>query len=146
MSRYIWVLAGGLSYEREVSLRSGRRIAEALKAAGYETELKDSDARLLAAISEHRPDAIVIALHGSTGEDGALRALLEMAEVPYVGSSPAASALAWDKPRAKAQLNLAGVKTPPGIALSQHTFRELGAQPVLDRVISSLGLPLMIKP
>ncbi|MGH3430461.1 MAG: D-alanine--D-alanine ligase family protein [Mycobacteriales bacterium] len=146
MSRYVWVLAGGLSYEREVSLRSGRRITEALRAQGHEAELRDSDGQLLGALAKNKPDAIVIALHGPTGEDSALRALIEMARVPYVGSSPAASALAWDKPRAKAQLELSNVKTPAGIALSQHVFRELGAQPVFDLVVKNLGMPLMIKP
>ncbi len=146
MNRYIWVLAGGLSYEREVSLRSGRRITEALRDQGYDAEMHDADGQLLARLTTEPPDAVVIALHGSTGEDGGLRALLEMTGVPYVGSSPTASALAWDKPRAKALLSHSGVPTPRGVALSQHAFRELGAVPVLDRVAQNLGFPLMIKP
>ncbi len=146
MSRYVWILAGGLSYEREVSLRSGRRVTDALRDQGYEAELQDADGQLLSRLSADPPDAVVIALHGSTGEDGGLRALLEMVGVPYVGSSPSASALAWDKPRAKALLSHSGVPTPRGVALSQHAFRELGAVPVLDKVVESLGLPLMIKP
>ena len=146
MSRYVWVLAGGLSYEREVSLRSGRRIADALRDRGYEAELCDADGQLLSRLGSAPPDAVVIALHGSTGEDGGLRALLEMLDVPYVGSNSAASALAWDKPRAKALLSQVGVPTPRGVALSQHAFRELGATPVLDEVVEHFGLPLMIKP
>lgn len=146
MSRYVWVLAGGLSYEREVSLRSGRRVTDALRGEGYEAELHDADGQLLSRLTTSPPDAVVIALHGSTGEDGGLRGLLEMVGVPYVGSSPTASALAWDKPRAKAWLTQSGIPVPPGIALSQHAFRELGAVPVLDAVVENLGLPLMIKP
>ncbi|MGH3544684.1 MAG: D-alanine--D-alanine ligase family protein [Mycobacteriales bacterium] len=146
MSRYVWVLTGGLSYEREVSLRSGHRISDALRQHGYEAELHDADGQLLAGLTADSPDAVVIALHGSTGEDGGLRALLEMVGVPYVGSNPEASALAWDKPRAKAWLSHLGIRTPRGVSLSQHAFRELGAAPVLDHVVKSLDLPLMIKP
>lgn len=146
MSRYIWILAGGLSYEREVSLRSGRRIADALRRHGHDAQLRDSDSQLLSSLVSDPPEAVIIALHGSTGEDGALRALLEMTGTPYVGSDPDSSALAWNKPLAKARLAAAGIPTPASIALPHHTFRELGAQAVLDRVVDSLGLPLMVKP
>ena len=140
------VLAGGLAYEREVSLRSGRRICEALKASGVAVRTMDPDAALLAALDGDRPDAVFIALHGADGEDGALRSVLDLADVPYVGSDAAACRMAWDKPTAKATVRAAGLDTPDWVALPHSTFRELGAAVVLDRIVERLGLPLMVKP
>jgi D-alanine-D-alanine ligase len=146
MSRRVLVLAGGLSYERDVSLKSGRRAADALRRAGVEATIRDADSGLLAALDAERPDAVVIALHGAIGEDGALRGVLDLVGVPYVGPSAQASRVAWDKPSAKAELREAGIPTPDWVALPHETFRELGAQAVLDRILDRLGLPLMVKP
>jgi len=142
----ILVLAGGLSHERDVSLRSGRRVADALRSVGVGVEIRDSDSTLLAALAGHPPDAAFIALHGGPGEDGALRGVLDLVGVPYVGAGPAACRLAFDKPTAKALVAAAGVPTPRGVALPATTFRELGAAAVLDQLVASLGLPLMVKP
>jgi len=146
MSRRVLVLAGGLSYERDVSLRSGRRVVDALRRAGVEASVRDADSGLLAALDAERPDAVVIALHGAIGEDGALRGVLDLVGVPYVGPGAQVSRVAWDKPSAKAELREAGIPTPDWVALPHETFRELGAQSVLDRITDRLGLPLMVKP
>jgi D-alanine-D-alanine ligase len=142
----IVVLAGGLSYEREVSLHSGRRVAEALREVGVEAEERDADAGLLQALSDDPPAAVFIALHGAAGEDGAIRGVLDLAGIPYVGADPVACWRAWDKPAAKATMIAAGLTTPPAVALPHATFRELGAPLVLDRIADRLGLPLMVKP
>ncbi|MGB9377345.1 MAG: D-alanine--D-alanine ligase [Mycobacteriales bacterium] len=140
------VLAGGLSYEREVSLRSGRRVIEALRHAGVEAIQLDADGQLLNRLTEIAPDAVFVALHGSAGEDGALRDVLDLLGVPFVGSTAAACRLAWDKPCAKSAMETAGILTPPSVVLPHSTFRELGAAAVLDRLVARLGLPLMVKP
>jgi D-alanine-D-alanine ligase len=140
------VLAGGLAYEREVSLHSGRRVCEALKQAGVAVRMLDPDGELLAGLDVDRPDAVFIALHGADGEDGALRSVLDLAGVPYVGSDAAACRMAWDKPTAKAIVHAAGLATPDWVALPHSTFRELGAAVVLDRIVERFGLPLMVKP
>ena len=140
------VLAGGLAYEREVSLHSGRRVCEALKQAGVAVRMLDPDSELLAGLAVDRPDAVFIALHGADGEDGALRSVLDLADVPYVGSDAAACRMAWDKPTAKAIVHAAGLTTPAWVALPHSTFRELGAAVVLDRIVERFGLPLMVKP
>lgn len=140
------VLAGGLAYEREVSLHSGRRVCEALKQAGVAVRMLDPDGELLAGLAVDRPDAVFIALHGADGEDGALRSVLDLADVPYVGSDAAACRMAWDKPTAKAIVHAAGLTTPEWVALPHSTFRELGAAVVLDRIVERFGLPLMVKP
>ncbi|MGK5113555.1 MULTISPECIES: D-alanine--D-alanine ligase family protein [unclassified Geodermatophilus] len=140
------VLAGGLNFEREVSLSSGTQVWEELTRAGVDAEVRDADAELLPGLSAAPADAVFIALHGATGEDGALRAVLDLAGVPYVGSPAAACRLAWDKPAAKSVVRSAGVTTPDWVALPHSTFRELGAGAVLDLIVARLGLPLMVKP
>ena len=140
------VLAGGLAFEREVSLVSGTQVVEELSRAGLDAELRDADADLLPGLAAAPADAVFIALHGATGEDGALRAVLDLAGVPYVGSPAAACRLAWDKPAAKSVVRTAGVTTPDWVALPHSTFRELGAGAVLDLMVARLGLPLVVKP
>jgi D-alanine-D-alanine ligase len=140
------VLAGGLTFEREVSLSSGTQVWEELARAGLDAELRDADAELLPGLAASPADAVFIALHGATGEDGALRAVLDLAGVPYVGSPAAACRLAWDKPAAKSVVRSAGLTTPDWVALPHSTFRELGAGAVLDLMVARLGLPLMVKP
>jgi D-alanine-D-alanine ligase len=146
MDPHVLVLAGGLSYEREVSLRSGRRVLDALRAVGVEAAVRDADVALLPSLTTDRPDAVIIALHGATGEDGSLRGVLDLCGVPYVGCDARASRLAWDKPSAKAVLREAGIPTPDWVALPHDRFSELGAVAVLDRIVERLGLPLMVKP
>jgi D-alanine-D-alanine ligase len=146
IDRTVAVLAGGLSHEREVSLRSGRRISAALRGAGLEVREWDADAALVGRIRADPPDAVVIALHGGEGENGAIQAVLELLGVPYVGTPAHACRRAWDKPMAKAELVRAGLHTPDWVALPHATFRELGARAVLDAMVEHLGLPLMLKP
>ncbi|GIF69896.1 D-alanine--D-alanine ligase [Asanoa ishikariensis] len=142
----VLVLAGGLSYERDVSLKSGRRVIDALRGAGIDAQQRDADVALLPALRSDPPDAVVIALHGATGEDGSLRGVLDLFDVPYVGCDALASRLAWDKPSAKAVLREAGIPTPDWVALPHDRFSELGAVAVLERIASRLQLPLMVKP
>lgn len=147
----VLVLAGGLSHERDVSLRSGRRVAEALREEGLEVEVADVDAALLARLERPtgpggRPDVVVPVLHGAAGEDGGVREVLELVGLPYVGSVPSACRLAFDKPTAKAVVAAAGLSVPPAAALAHATFRELGAARVLDALVERLALPLVVKP
>ena len=144
----VMVLAGGLSAERDVSLRSGRRVAEALRSARPDWEVveRDVDASLLGALANQSPDCVVPLLHGSAGEDGAVRDVLECLGLPYVGSRPAACRLAFDKPVAKTLVRRAAVATPESVALPQGTFRELGAPAVMAALQRGLGLPLVVKP
>lgn len=142
----VLVLAGGLSYERDVSLRSGRRVLDALRAVGVDAELRDADVTLLPTLQEDPPAAAIIALHGAIGEDGSLRGVLDLCDVPYVGSDARSARLAWDKPSAKAVLVEAGIPTPEWVALPHDRFSELGAVAVLDRIVDRLGLPVMVKP
>lgn len=140
------VLAGGLSHERDVSLRSGRRLSVALRAEGLTVDEWDADSGLLDRLREHRPDAAVVALHGGAGENGSVQTVLEMLGVPFVGTGSQSCRRAWDKPTAKSVLGGAGFTTPDWAVLPHSTFRELGAQAVLDAMVERLGLPLILKP
>ncbi len=140
------VLAGGLSAERDVSERSGRRVAEALRHTGAEVEVRDVDAALLGVLAEDRPACVIPLLHGAAGEDGAIRDVLTSLRLPFVGSTGAACRRAFDKPVASSLVSAAGISVPESVALPHGTFRELGAAAVLDAVVERLGLPLMVKP
>jgi D-alanine-D-alanine ligase len=142
----VLVLAGGISHERDVSLRSGRRVADSLGEQGIEVELRDPDGTLLAYLRESRPEVVWPALHGASGEDGALRGLLEFLDIPFVGSRSDAARLAWDKPTAKVLVSRAGVSTPRSITLPREAFRELGATSVLDSIADELPIPVVVKP
>ncbi|NCT91475.1 D-alanine--D-alanine ligase [Cellulomonas sp. APG4] len=146
MSPQVLVLAGGLSHERDVSLRSGRRVAEALRGSGVDVQVHDVDADLLGTLREVGPDVVWPLLHGAGGEDGSVRDVLEMVGVRYVGADPRASRCAWSKPVAKTIAGRAGIATPRFVTLPQSLFRELGAPRVLDTVLEALGLPLAVKP
>lgn len=140
------VLAGGISHERDVSLRSGRRVADALTQAGHRVELRDPDAGLLPYLAERRPDVVFPALHGSSGEDGSLLELLAALGVPTVGSTGAAARRAWSKPVASSLAAQAGLSVPESIVLSHEAFRELGASSVLRVVRSAMQGDLVVKP
>ena len=148
MSTRVVVLAGGLSAERDVSLRSGRRVAEALRVAApdFEVSEADVDSALLDEFRADPPACVIPLLHGAAGEDGSLRDVLESLGIPFVGSIGDACRLSFDKPIAKSLLSGVGINTPSSVALPHSTFRELGAQPVLNAVISRIGLPLIVKP
>jgi len=143
---YVVVLAGGISHERDVSLRSGRRVADALAEAGHRVVLLDPDAGLLPFLARERPGVVFPALHGSSGEDGSLLDLLNALGVPTVGSTGAAARRAWSKPVASSLASHAGLAVPRSIVLSNEAFRELGASSVLRVVRESLEGDLVVKP
>ncbi|MEU8223379.1 D-alanine--D-alanine ligase [Kribbella sp. NPDC048915] len=142
----VLVLAGGLSHERDVSLRSGRRVADALRSVGVEVEQRDVDASLVDRLRNDPPDAVFPVLHGVTGEDGALRQVLDLYRVPYVGADAAACRTAFDKPVAATVVGGAGLHTPASVVLGHDTFRELGAAALMEAVVQQVGLPLVVKP
>lgn len=146
MSISIAVLAGGLSLEREVSLRSGRRVAEALADRGHHVVRLDLDERLVSALAEGQFDVAYLTLHGKAGEDGTIQGLLDLLGIPYTGSDAVSSTLAWDKAVFKGLARRSGMATPDWVALSVDAIRDMGAARMLDRVVATLGTPLIVKP
>jgi D-alanine-D-alanine ligase len=132
------VLLGGRSAERDVSLRSGGMVLEALKRKGVDAHAFDPKDHGLEQLIAQRFDRIFIALHGRFGEDGTVQGALEYLGLPYTGSGVMASALAMDKWRTKLLWQAAGISTPPYEVLSKDTdFAD---------VCHRLGIPLMVKP
>ena len=112
MREKIAVLMGGRSLEREVSLASGKRVADALEALGYYVLSLDVTPDLVDTLRSERPDAAYIALHGKYGEDGSIQELLEFLGIPYTGPGVVSSYLAWDKSVTKHLFAQAGIPTP----------------------------------
>jgi len=142
----IQVLAGGISHERDISLKSGRRLADALTEAGAEVVLREPDAQLFEHIATDQPDVIWPVLHGASGEDGALRDILAHTGIPFVGADGESARLAWDKSIAKVLVARAGIQTPVSVTLPKDTFRELNADSVLASITRSLSFPVVVKP
>ena len=126
------VLKGGRGLERQVSLRSGARVEDALAALGHEVVAIDVGADLVATLKAERPEVAFVALHGSGGEDGTVQELLEILRIPYTGPGVRACVRAIDKVAAKHDLRAAGVPTPDWAAFNALAFRELGAAETLD--------------
>jgi D-alanine-D-alanine ligase len=140
------VLKGGRSLERQVSLRSGARVEDALTSLGHEVVPIDVGAGLVATLREHGPSAAFIALHGRGGEDGTVQELLEILRIPYTGPGVRACMRSIDKVAAKHELRAADVPTPDWAAFNSVAFRELGAADALEEIETGLGFPLVVKP
>ncbi|OHV34537.1 D-alanine--D-alanine ligase [Parafrankia soli] len=143
---HVLVLAGGLSPEREVSLRSGGRLRDALARIDVDVELRDVDAGTLPALAADPPAVVFPVLHGISGEDGTIREVLDLYGLPYVGAVPTACRAAFDKATAKATVAAAGVATPEAVTLPREVFHDLGAAALIDRIAGRLGLPVIVKP
>lgn len=109
MVKHVAVLMGGWSSERPVSLNSGKACADALEESGYRVTRIDVDRQIAAVLDDLRPDVCFNALHGPYGEDGTIQGILEILDIPYTHSGVLASALAMNKPKAKAVLAAAGI-------------------------------------
>jgi len=116
----VGVLMGGVSSEREISLRSGKAVLAALLKSGVDAIGLDLTSDWAAQIREARIDTAFIALHGCWGEDGCVQGMLEILRIPYTGSGVTASALCMDKALTKAVLQRAGVKVPVDIAIGEN--------------------------
>jgi D-alanine-D-alanine ligase len=142
----IAVLKGGRSLERNVSLRSGARVEDALQRLGHEVVPIDVEADLVDRLQVLKPDVAFVALHGRGGEDGTVQELLELVGVPYTASRPSACSSCMDKVVAKHELRGAGLPTPDFYAFSQAAFEELGAGRALPALEERLDFPIVVKP
>ncbi|MDI6690022.1 MAG: D-alanine--D-alanine ligase [Actinomycetota bacterium] len=146
MREKIAVLMGGRSLEREVSLKSGRRVSDALKEKGYKVIQLDINENLVNNLLREHVELVYIALHGKYGEDGTVQELLEILGVPYTGPGVYSSIVGFDKVLSKEIFQIEGIPTPKFYALSSGSFKEMGASGVLGEVIKKIGLPIVVKP
>jgi D-alanine-D-alanine ligase len=137
-SKRIGVLCGGLSAERDVSLKSGAAVHQALLEQGYDAVAIDVGRDLARVLAGEKIDTAFIALHGRYGEDGAVQGLLELEGIPYTGSGVLASALAMNKIYAKAAFAAAGLLIAP--------YRVLSSGGSLDQGALGFPYPLVVKP
>jgi D-alanine-D-alanine ligase len=142
----IAVLAGGSSFERQVSLRSGARVEDALERLGHDVVAIDAGNDLIKRLTAEGPDAAFVAMHGRDGEDGTVQELLEILGIPYTGSGVPACVRAMDKVLTKHELVAAGVPTPEFFAFNETAFRELGAADALPAIEERLAFPIVVKP
>ncbi len=134
------VLYGGISAEREVSLKSGAMVHAALVKQGVDAHLFDTQERELFDLKREGFDRAFIILHGRFGEDGTVQGALELLGIPYTGSGVLASSLAMDKVRTKQIWLQHGLQTPKYFVLSR------GEAVDADAIVAQLGLPLFVKP
>jgi len=138
LGKKIGVLMGGLSAEREVSLKSGAAVLKALLERGYNAVAIDVDRDLSGRLAAEKIEIAFVCLHGRYGEDGSVQGLLELLAIPYTGSGVLASALAMDKVFAKKIFASAGLTITPYVVVRQGETVEPAALP--------FPLPLVVKP
>lgn len=139
----VTVLLGGISKEREISLRTGGAIAKALKSRGYEVvEMDVGDGfRLADDIRREKPDVAVIALHGKFGEDGCVQGMLEMLRVPYTGGGVLASSVGMDKSLCNLVADKLGIPCPKGVDYNSESDDLRAFVESFD-----MPMPVIVKP
>lgn len=141
-SKKICVLMGGRSGERDVSLRSGKRVFESLQKQGFDVITLDLEDDLIARLKNEKVEIVCIMLHGRFGEDGTVQGLLEMAGIPYTGSKVLASALAMNKLASKRVFDAVGIPTPRYLEIDASCDVKKEA----ERIRKIFPFPLVLKP
>jgi D-alanine-D-alanine ligase len=140
------VLKGGRSLERQISLKSGARVQDALERLGHDVVAIDVGHDLVERLREAAPDVAFVALHGRDGEDGTVQELLEAVGVAYTGSGVSSCIRCADKVIAKHHMLDAGIPTPDFFAFNETAFKELGAAEALPAIEHRLRFPIVVKP
>lgn len=141
-NKRIAVIMGGRSGEREVSLRSGKRVFGSLRSQGFNVISLDADGKLIDNLKKKKIDIAYIMLHGRFGEDGTIQGLLEHYGIPYTGSKILASALAMNKVASKRIFVATGIPTPkfitidPGISMKKQC----------EKILRIFPFPVVVKP
>jgi D-alanine-D-alanine ligase len=145
MSR-VAVLKGGGSLERQVSLRSGARVEDALGRLGHDVIPIDVGGDLVARLRAEAPDVAFVAMHGRDGEDGTVQELLEILGIPYTASGVSACMRCADKVLSKHAMLDAGLPTPEFYSFTETAFKDLGAAEALGDIEDRLEFPIVVKP
>jgi D-alanine-D-alanine ligase len=140
------VLKGGSSLERQVSLKSGARVEDALERLGHDVVPVDVGADMIERLRTARPDVAFVAMHGRDGEDGTVQELLEILGIPYTGSGVLACSRTIDKVLTKHLLLEAGLPTPEFFSFNETAFERLGAGQTLPAIEERLSFPIVVKP
>ncbi|WP_194191168.1 D-alanine--D-alanine ligase [Clostridium chrysemydis] len=137
----VGVIMGGISSEREISLKSGNSILENIDRNKYDVcgIVIDKKEDIIHKVLEEKIDFALLALHGQFGEDGTVQSVLQALDIPYSGCGPLSSAACMDKDMTKSLLKVAGIRTAKWINL--RSLEELNYEE-----IEKLGYPIVIKP
>ncbi len=156
MSLKVAVLMGGQSLEREFSLLSGKNVCDLLSKAGHEVVPLDTTSDLVSSLRDEKVDVAYIALHGKHGEDGTIQSLLDLLEIPFVGSTAPVCRITRNKANVghvieqyRKNSGKSGNRSwADGICLSIDAFKEMGAADALDKLTQRFGgnFPLVVKP
>ncbi len=148
MMKRVAVLKGGVSREREVSLRSGAAVAAALRKRGHEVREVDLGPAMAEQLLplQGSVDAAFLALHGRLGEDGTVQGLLELLAIPYTGSGVLASALAIDKRMSKRVFRAHGIPVADDVTITAAEIAASGLQRAAEGIAVDLGFPCIVKP
>ena len=136
----IGVLMGGMSRERDISLKTGKAVAKALTTKGYQVQPIDVTPRIAETLSKKKIDCAFLALHGRFGEDGTIQGMFELMRIPYTGSGVLASALALHKVMAKRIFHYEKIPTPMFVVLHVQMIKKGPPREI------SLPLPVVVKP
>lgn len=140
----IVVVCGGVSTEREVSLRSGKSVYEALHRKGYNNvKLFDLTSDNIGVLLQIRPDIAFLALHGKGGEDGCIQGLLELAGIPYTGPGVCTSAVCMNKIVTKQILDNAGLPTAKFAVYQKNECKNITE--IVNQLVETIGLPMVLK-
>lgn len=139
----VLVLMGGISTEREISLKSGAAVAKALQEAGYTVETLDINQNNVSEIAKINPDVCYLALHGKFGEDGCIQGMLEWMGIPYTGPGVSASAICMDKALTKKILIQSGIPTPKSLEYTKEECKD--TEKIKNELIAELGIPVVLK-
>jgi len=141
----IGVLMGGLSAERDISIRSGLAVYQGLQELGYNVVLVDVGRDIVDVIKKEKVKVAFLALHGGTGENGAIQGLLDVIGIPYTGSGVLASALAMDKEASKKIFLYHGLNVAPFIVVQRST-KKSGPGKGVSQYAPTFPLPWVVKP
>ncbi len=139
----VLVLMGGISTEREISLKSGTTVAKALKEAGYDVETLDIQYDNISEISRINPDVVYLALHGKGGEDGCIQGMLEWMGIAYTGPGVSASAVCMDKSLTKKIMVQSNIPTPKSLEYKKNQCKDI--KKLTEELTQQLGLPMVLK-
>ena len=145
----IGVLMGGTSSEREISLKTGKSIYQALREMGYKAVAIDVGKNIIADLKKKKIDLAFIALHGPLGEDGTIQGLLEVLGIPYTSSGVLSSALAMDKEKTKEVFLAYKIPTPAWQVVKKGQHPKIQKFPVVVKPVrqgSAVGVSIIDKP
>lgn len=145
-AKRIGVLMGGTSAERDISVRSGLAVYQALQELGYNVVLVDVGKDVVAVLKKEKVKFVFLALHGGMGENGAFQGLLEVLGIPYTGSGVLASALAMDKEASRKIFAYHGLPVAPFVLVSKKPKAKNPKDPYVPHPPIDFSLPWVVKP